>query len=167
MEESMQREYALALRDKTTVGMIMFDIDHFKRFNDTFGHEAGDAVIRQLGVFVRQNVRGSDVACRYGGEEFTIIMPGASEEAVASRAEELRSAIAGMHVQNGSQTLGPVTISLGFAVFPQHASTLPGALRAADAALYKAKNDGRNRVCVYDEKKTPHPSECEGETTFT
>jgi diguanylate cyclase (GGDEF)-like protein/PAS domain S-box-containing protein len=164
MEESMQREYTLALRDKTSVGIIMFDIDHFKHFNDTFGHEAGDAVIRQLGVFVKQHVRGSDVACRYGGEEFVIIMPGAAEEAVSTRAEDLRSAISGMHVHTDSQVLGPVTISLGLAVFPLHASTLQATLRAADAALYKAKRNGRNRVCVHDGKETLLPPGSEEQT---
>ncbi len=151
MEESLERECALASRKGLTVGIIMLDIDHFKHFNDTFGHEAGDALLRQLGALIRHHVRGSDIACRYGGEEFTIIMPDAAIETVQGRAEELRAETARMHVHYDCASLGSITLSLGIAVFPGHGSSAQAILRAADAALYKAKRNGRDKTCTYTE----------------
>ncbi len=159
MEEFFEREHALADRRGTSLGIIMFDIDLFKRFNDTFGHEAGDAVIRQLGVLIRRHVRGSDIACRYGGEEFTVIMPGATIETVRKRAEELRAEAARMQVEHNDRSLGPITLSLGVAVFPEHGSTTDAALRAADAALYRAKKEGRDRVCACEKREVQCPTE--------
>ncbi len=158
MEEAMEREYALALRDGTPLGIIMFDIDHFKRFNDTFGHDAGDAVIRELSAAVKRHVRGCDIACRYGGEEFAIIMPGATAVVAVDRAEALRSEAAQLQLQHDHRSVGSVTLSLGVAVFPEHAPNAEAAFRAADAALYRAKNSGRNRVVACD--RTAAQKEC-------
>lgn len=148
MEESLEREVRRAARTKRPLGIIMLDIDHFKPFNDTFGHEAGDTLLRELGSSLQTYIRGEDVACRYGGEEFILIMPDTTLEAASQRAEQLRAAVQRLTVQHRSQTLKPVTISVGVALFPDHGATGDAVLRAADAALYKAKAKGRNRVVI-------------------
>jgi len=128
----------------------MADIDHFKRFNDTHGHAAGDAVLILAGSFLRTQVRSSDVACRYGGEEFILILPEASREITQLRAENICKHIKHIPVQYDGQTLEAVTLSLGVAGFPAQGSTIDAVLRAADAALYRAKRDGRDRIVVAD-----------------
>ncbi|MGH7319801.1 MAG: diguanylate cyclase [Candidatus Rokuibacteriota bacterium] len=148
MEESLDREIRRAARNKTPLGIIMLDIDHFKRFNDSYGHEAGDVLLRTVAGFLKTHVRGEDIACRYGGEEFTLILPGAPREVSTQRAEFLREGVKELLVTHDGQTLGPVTVSLGVAIFPDHAATGDGVLRAADAALYRAKQEGRNRVVI-------------------
>jgi diguanylate cyclase (GGDEF)-like protein len=148
MEESLGREVRRATRRQSTVGIIMLDIDHFKRFNDSYGHEAGDALLRGVGSFLKTHVRGEDIACRYGGEEFTLILPGAPLEVSAQRAEQLRKGIEELRVIHQGQPLPTVTLSLGAAVFPEHGATGDAVIRAADVALYRAKQDGRNRVVI-------------------
>lgn len=147
LEESLEREQYRSERNKTPLGIIMIDIDHFKRFNDTYGHDAGDAVLHAIGLFLQQNVRGSDIACRYGGEEFVLILTEASIEVTRQRAEHLCEAVKKLQVQYDHQPLA-VTFSLGLAVFPDHGSTVHAVLQAADAALYRAKEEGRDRVCA-------------------
>ena len=147
MEESLERELHRARRREFTLGVVMLDVDHFKRFNDTFGHEAGDLVLRELGQFLRQNVRDSDIACRFGGEEFTLILPEASPGALLQRLEQLRAGVAGLQVMHQGQPLGPITVSLGVATYPEHGETVESLLQGADRALYRAKREGRNRVC--------------------
>lgn len=151
MEESLEREHLRAKRSNTSLGIIMFDIDHFKQFNDVFGHDAGDALLRELGIFLRQNIRGSDIICRYGGEEFIIIMPETTLEIVRQRAEYLKEETKHLQVQYNHQPLSAVTLSLGVAVFPEHGLTTQAVVQAADAALYRAKETGRDRVCVAHE----------------
>jgi diguanylate cyclase (GGDEF)-like protein len=148
MEESLEREMRRAGRGRHPVGIIMLDLDHFKRFNDTFGHEAGDTLLREVGAVLQRSIRGEDIACRYGGEEFTLIMPEASLLDAAQRAEQLREAIRSMNIHHRRQQLGPVTISLGVAIYPDHGPTGDAVLRAADAALYQAKARGRDRVAI-------------------
>jgi|GEM_PF-2084018 len=148
MEESLARELRRAARNQHSLGAIMLDLDHFKRFNDTFGHEAGDALLRELGDFLRTRTRREDIACRYGGEEFAIILPDASIEATLQRAERLRSEFKHLNMQHRGQSLGVVTLSLGVAVFPEHGATVEDILRAADRALYRAKEEGRDRAVV-------------------
>lgn len=148
MEESLEREMRRAVRGRHSVGIIMLDLDHFKRVNDEYGHEAGDTVLRELGSVLQRNIRGEDIACRYGGEEFTLILPEASLGDAAQRAEQLRVAIKALPIRYRKQTLGPITVSLGVAVFPDHGPTGEAVLRAADAALYQAKGRGRDRVTV-------------------
>lgn len=152
MEESLEKEQGLAERKNSPLGIIMLDIDHFKRFNDTFGHDAGDTLLREFGGFLKQHIRVSDIACRYGGEEFTVILPEAGVETVRHRAELLREGVKNMQVQYNRELLGVITVSLGVAVFPQHGSTTQAVLQAADACLYAAKEAGRNRVCVASEE---------------
>jgi diguanylate cyclase (GGDEF)-like protein len=145
-EESLEREVRRAQRRGTSLGVIMLDLDRFKLFNDSFGHEAGDVLLRAFGELLRRKVRGEDVPCRYGGEEFALLLPEASLEAARERAEELRLAAKGLQVAYQDHLLGPVTLSLGVAVYPDQGISGQTVLRAADAALYQSKTDGRDRV---------------------
>lgn len=148
MEETLEREVSRARRAGQTIGVIMFDIDHFKRFNDSFGHIAGDLLLRETGSFLQQHIRSGDIACRYGGEEFTIIMPDTSEAAIGQRAESLRQGIKQIDLHYLGQPLGQVTISAGIALMPTHSLTASGVLAQADAALYRAKRSGRDCVVL-------------------
>src|SRR3989449_2060449 len=148
MEESLVRELRRAARNQRRLGAIMLDLDKFKVFNDTYGHEAGDTLLRELGGFLRSRTRGEDIACRYGGEEFVVILPDASMEVTQQRAERLREEFKRLNVQQRGRSLGPVTLSVGVAVFPEHGSTAEEILRAADHALYQAKAEGRDRVAL-------------------
>ncbi len=146
LEETLERELKWAEREKRSVSVIMLDIDHFKEFNDLAGHDGGDALLRELGIFFKKSTRGGDIACRYGGEEFLIVMPGINKEDAQHRAEELRLGVKELLVYHLGKPLGKCTISLGVAVFPEHGQTIEEMLKAADNALYRAKNDGRDRV---------------------
>jgi diguanylate cyclase (GGDEF)-like protein len=146
LDETLPREILRATRTGSTLGVMMVDIDHFKQLNDTHGHEAGDAVLSALGGFLQHHVRGDDIACRYGGEEFTLILPGASLDAVCDRAEQLRVGVRSLVVRCNNTQLDPIALSLGVAMWPQHGETEEVLLQAADAALYRAKQKGRNRV---------------------
>jgi diguanylate cyclase (GGDEF)-like protein/PAS domain S-box-containing protein len=149
LEESLERELRRAGRNKRSLGAIMLDLDDFKDYNDTFGHEAGDTLLRELGNFLKTNIRGEDIACRYGGEEFALILPEASIEGTRQRAEQLREGVKHLEVQHRGQSLGGVTLSVGVAMFPEHGTTADDILRAADAALYQAKATGRDRVVIW------------------
>ncbi len=146
LDETLPREVLRAARASATLGVIMLDIDHFKQFNDTRGHDAGDAVLSTLGRFLQKHVRGDDIACRYGGEEFTLILPGASLEIARERAEQLRVGAQSLAVRVADTQLTIITLSLGVAIWPHHGETAAAVLHAADAALYRAKQAGRNRV---------------------
>jgi diguanylate cyclase (GGDEF)-like protein/PAS domain S-box-containing protein len=148
MEETLERELLRASRKKLSLGMIMLDVDDFKQFNDTYGHAAGDQILRELGSLLLRQVRGEDIACRYGGDEFILIMPDATQEVTRERAELVCESARMFHLQFEGKNLTPVTFSLGVAVFPEHGSTSTGILRAVDAALYRAKHEGRDRVVV-------------------
>lgn len=124
----------------------MLDLDHFKTFNDTFGHEGGDALLRAFGQFLREHLRKEDIACRYGGEEFCILFCESSLADTVRRAEQLRSGVSHLIVQYGGHHLGVVTVSIGVASYPAHGSTSTELIAAADGALYQAKTEGRNRV---------------------
>ncbi|HEY9077844.1 MAG TPA: diguanylate cyclase [Anaerolineaceae bacterium] len=148
MEETLERELHRAARHKLPVGVVMLDIDHFKLFNDEYGHDVGDAVLRELGIFLSANVRSEDVACRYGGEEFILILPEATLDDVIKRALKLRDGINSLKIQHLDQTFGPITVSQGVAGFPEHGASAGQVLRAVDAALYRAKRGGRDRVVL-------------------
>jgi diguanylate cyclase len=147
MEESLDRELQRAIRKKCPLGVMMIDVDHFKKFNDSFGHEAGDSVLKALGSVFRAQLRSSDIACRYGGEEFAMILPEASLEATRLRAERIREEAKHAISQFRGSPLDTVTLSIGVAGFPEK-SGRETLLRAADQALYDAKAQGRDRVVV-------------------
>jgi diguanylate cyclase (GGDEF)-like protein len=146
--ELLGRELLKARRNRTPVAAILADIDHFKRFNDTWGHEAGDLVLKRVADVIREHVRGSDIGCRYGGEELAVVLPETALEVAVERAERIRRGIEALRLAHGGKLLDPVSASFGVAIFPQHADNGEALLRAADAALYEAKRAGRNRVVV-------------------
>ena len=146
LEESLLLEMQRARRSNSPFSILMLDLDHFKRFNDTHGHEAGDIVLQTLGRFVQRHVRGGDIACRYGGEEFTLVLPGTSLEQAQQRAEELCAGIRTLQVEFNGSSLGPLSFSIGIATFPNHGDGVELVLQAADMALYQAKHQGRDRV---------------------
>jgi diguanylate cyclase (GGDEF)-like protein/PAS domain S-box-containing protein len=148
MEESLARELRRAERQGKPLGIIMVDIDHFKRFNDTCGHDAGDALLKELGSLLQRRIRAGDIACRYGGEEFTVVLLDASPETTQRRAEEIREAAKQLKVQHAARILDPVTLSLGVATYPQNGDTRDALMQNADVALYRAKQEGRDRVCA-------------------
>ncbi|MBB5208349.1 sensor domain-containing diguanylate cyclase [Chiayiivirga flava] len=146
LEESLERELARCARRHQPLAVMMLDLDHFKRFNDTHGHDGGDALLGHVGRLLDALCRGEDIACRYGGEEFILILPEADIEVARTRAEQIRSAISELQILHLRRSLGPVTCSIGVAASPMHADAASALVQAADAALYRAKNAGRNRV---------------------
>lgn len=148
MEEALQRELLRAARNGAPLAILMADIDNFKRFNDAFGHEAGDLLLRDLGALLAAEIRGGDIACRYGGEEFLLILADADLQAAGKCAESLQQKVRSMQVRHRGETLRRVTLSIGVAGFPQHGTTASQIVTAADRALYKAKESGRDRVIV-------------------
>lgn len=146
LEEYLVHERVRATRKNRPLSVIMLDIDHFKRVNDTFGHDAGDAVLRRMGLVLQGHVRGSDIACRIGGEEFALLLPEASLVIAYQRAERILDTVRHMQIKHRGQTLGAITVSLGVAAFPKHGDTPEALIRAADQALYQAKQGGRNKL---------------------
>jgi len=155
MRDTLEFEARRAKRHNATLGLIMVDVDHFKKFNDTYGHEAGDIVLRELGSFLKNHIRQEDIACRYGGEEFILILPNTSLENSRARAEDFREKIEKDFTINYLKKTHRITVSLGVAVFPIHGHTIEEALNAADAALYLAKTRGRNRVEIGNNYEIP------------
>jgi diguanylate cyclase (GGDEF)-like protein/PAS domain S-box-containing protein len=145
LEETIARELARAERDHTNVSFIFLDIDRFKHFNDEYGHEGGDAMLQSLSGLLLHETRQADIPCRYGGEEFLMVLPGASFEVAQARAERWRQEFEAMSVTYREHTMR-ATISLGVATYPLHSKDKDEVIRMADMALYEAKNSGRNRV---------------------
>ena len=148
MEEALEREIVRAMRTATTLSIVAIDLDHFKRFNDTFGHEGGDLVLREAGAVLSKAAHGDNLACRLGGEELMLILPDTPLESAVSLAETIRRKIERLSVMFRGQQLGKITASFGVAEFPRHGDGQREVLRAADQALYRAKAAGRNRVEV-------------------
>ena len=148
MQESLERELRRAARSSRSLGAILVDIDHFKQFNDSYGHEAGDIVLRELGGFLQSQIRGGDIACRVGGEEFLLVLPDTSLDVTRQRAEKLREESKRVSIQYGGRPLAAITLSMGVAGFPVHGTMCDAILRSADEALYQAKAQGRDRVVV-------------------
>jgi diguanylate cyclase (GGDEF)-like protein len=148
LEESLERELSRTMRDAQPLAVLMIDVDHFKRYNDQYGHDGGDAVLRALGRTLREMLRTGDLAARYGGEEFTVALHNAPVAGAHEWSERLREAMRQLEVKSGAQVLPPVTISLGLALFPDHGKTSGELLHAADLALYEAKHSGRDRLVV-------------------
>ncbi|MFZ1142639.1 MAG: diguanylate cyclase [Candidatus Sulfotelmatobacter sp.] len=148
LEESLDRELQLAVRKKQSIAVLFLDLDHFKRFNDSFGHGAGDMVLQSLADLFRSFFRATDICCRYGGEEFAIILPESSSQNAAIRANALRSEVKSLRLQYKKQALGQLTLSAGVAAFPEHGSTSLDLLKIADQCLYESKARGRDIVTV-------------------
>lgn len=148
MEESLDKEIRRAVRHGRSLAVMMLDLDHFKKFNDTHGHGAGDALLVTFAEFLQKFLRGYDVACRYGGEEFVLILPEISGENALKRARQLLDETSHLSVPYQGKTLEAITSSIGIALFPQHGSNWEAVLRAADAALYQAKVGGRNHAVL-------------------
>lgn len=142
LEESLEREVRRTARNGMTVGVIMLDVDNFKRFNNTCGHDASDTMLNSMAKLLRSRTPAGDIASRYGAEEFTLVMPEATLESTRVRAEQLRREVKQLQVQYESRVLGQITLSLGVASFPQHGSSAQLLLQAADSALYEAKHGG-------------------------
>jgi diguanylate cyclase len=146
LEETMGRELPRARRLGESVGVIVIDIDHFKRLNDTYGHDAGDFVLERMGELLRAATRNSDIACRFGGEEFAVILPGATLLTARNRAEAIRAALESLEIEFEGKPLGPLTVSAGVSSMPPHGQDWAYTLQQADRALYTAKQAGRNKV---------------------
>lgn len=146
MEETLERELLRASRNGLPLGIIMLDVDDFKHFNDTFGHAAGDVVLRELASLFLGNFRGEDIACRYGGDEFIIVLPNASSEVTLERAERLCNHVQHLNIKFEGIVVDKITISFGAAIFPTDGTTSLALLKAADTALYRAKQEGSSRV---------------------
>jgi len=145
LEEALNRELILAERHDYPVSMIMTDIDHFKKVNDHYGHLAGDEILRAVGALLKRNARASDIYCRYGGEEFLLVLPQMSLEKAAVRAEQLRRTLSAAPIRYGATAI-PITASFGVAAYPENGRAGERIIEAADKALYEAKDNGRNRV---------------------
>jgi diguanylate cyclase (GGDEF)-like protein/PAS domain S-box-containing protein len=148
MEETLVRELRRGARHGTPVGFIMFDIDQLKPVNDNLGHDAGDVLLKSVGGLLLKLFRGEDVACRYGGDEFTIILPEASLPDVWRRAEELREAVKILQLEYEGKPLRPCSLSVGVAAFPDHGTTIETLIKASDAAIYAAKAEGGDRIML-------------------
>src|SRR5215212_4206516 len=150
LEETLERELARAGRENYSVCVMMIDLDHFKRVNDTYGHEAGDEVLKALAVTLSEECRRGDFACRFGGEEFVVVMPNINLTTAYERAESVRQSLNSLHVTYGQYKL-TITISMGIACFPINGETREAVLHAADQAMYGAKEAGRDHILSYDE----------------
>lgn len=150
MEIALKRELRLAVRRESELSLLMLDIDHFKRFNDTFGHEAGDRVLRELAEVLSASVREEDIVCRYGGEEFLLILPCMGTDESYLRAEAIRKNVNMLRLEFQGKGAQEITVSIGVSAYPQAGQTADELIRAADQALYRAKESGRNRVIIAD-----------------
>jgi diguanylate cyclase (GGDEF)-like protein len=146
VDETMGRELPRARRLRQSIGIIVLDLDHFKQLNDTYGHDAGDHVLQRVGELLRTAIRSGDIPCRFGGEEFGVILPGASLDNARHRAEAIRAAFSAMTLEFDGIRLSSLTLSAGVAALSPHDEDWARALRLADKALYTAKQAGRNRV---------------------
>jgi diguanylate cyclase (GGDEF)-like protein len=148
MQIALEREVARAVRRKSLLAVFMVDVDHFKKFNDQSGHSAGDTVLKEVARVLGSAVRTEDLVCRYGGEEFTIILPDVTPEAAYEKAEALRVAVSELRAVLDNNPDNEITISIGVALFPKDGQVPESLLKHADAALYRAKHEGRNKVVM-------------------
>lgn len=146
LEESLVSQLVEAKSQQQPLVVMMLDVDYFKYYNDTFGHDAGDAILKKLGEFLSHSIRKEDIACRYGGEEFTLTLPGVSLEEGIKIGERIRLGVKEVRVNQGKQAFYAISISIGLACFPEDGQTISQLIQAADKALYQAKETGRNRL---------------------
>ncbi len=149
LDDTLPRELMHAQRHNSQTCLAMLDIDHFKQFNDTFGHEAGDLILRELGCVLRENIRKSDIACRFGGEEFVLVLFDSPLEASRQHLEKICKHVKELQIRYGEQLLGTMTLSVGLVDVSDNGLTADDLLRAADEALYAAKRAGRDRIVAY------------------
>jgi diguanylate cyclase (GGDEF)-like protein/PAS domain S-box-containing protein len=150
LDDTLPRELNHARRQNTRISLAMLDIDHFKQFNDNFGHEAGDLILRELGRTLRENIRKSDIACRFGGEEFVLVLLDSSLEDSHQHIKKICSLVKDLQIRYGEQLLATLTLSVGIVEAPQQSLTADDLLHAADRALYSAKHAGRDCIVVSD-----------------
>jgi diguanylate cyclase (GGDEF)-like protein/PAS domain S-box-containing protein len=148
MEETLEREFSRCSRSKSDLGLLILDIDHFKKYNDDHGHDAGDMVLIEFANMLNDKLRDGDVACRYGGEEFVLIMPGAPLNVLEQRAELIRNDLKRLVINYQGKVLNNITVSIGISSYPLHAENPKALIKAADIALYEAKETGRDRAIV-------------------
>jgi diguanylate cyclase (GGDEF)-like protein len=157
LDETFPRELARATRARTALGVVVLDLDHFKRFNDTHGHGDGDALLKQVGVVLRRSFRESDVVCRYGGEEFVALLPDCDLANAVARAEAVAASVRELTFVHGGRVVAGVTASAGVAAYPLHGREPEALFHAADRALYRSKAGGRDRVTAAEEERGPAP----------
>jgi diguanylate cyclase (GGDEF)-like protein len=155
LEETLPRDLYQAQRRNTPLSVVMLDLDGFKQFNDSFGHGPGDALLRELGRALREPLRKSDIACRYGGDEFLLVLPDSSTTDTQARLEEIRTSLKRLQIRHGEQVLGMITLSAGIAQTPEHGTTTNELLQAADEAMYAAKQSGGDRIVIYQTVSPP------------
>jgi diguanylate cyclase (GGDEF)-like protein len=148
IDEMLEHELAKLRRNRKSAGLMLVDVDHFKRFNDTHGHQAGDEALRKVGAALLSAVRASDVVCRYGGEEFLVFLPECELPEATAKAEALRAAVQAIALRVGGEAIPPISASFGLAMFPETGGNRTELIQLADRALYRAKDAGRNRVMV-------------------
>jgi diguanylate cyclase (GGDEF)-like protein len=152
--EVLASEVERARRNKHPFSVMMIDTDHFKNYNDTLGHQAGDALLRRIGVIFTESLRSIDSAARYGGDEFIILLPEARNERALEVAERIRGMVTTEALNSASEKTA-VTVSIGVAAFPEHGETPEAIIASADNALYRAKRSGRNQVVLADSNLRP------------
>ena len=155
MHDFLERELLRARRTNRSFAVMFIDLDHFKRFNDSFGHDAGDFVLQSFTRLLTSHFRGSDVICRYGGEEFALVLPDSSLNHAEMRSDYLRTKVKKLVISHRETPLGPITCSIGIAEFPVDGSTAEELLRVADKCLYEAKTQGRDRTVTRDKLLAP------------
>ncbi len=148
MMETLQQEFSRAARQHSTIALLMIDLDHFKKFNDTYGHDTGDLVLKRVARELSRNSRIEDTACRFGGEEFCLVCPDVSLENAQHLADKYLRRVRNLDISANHKPLDPITVSIGVALYPHHAHNVEMLLKSADEALYRAKAEGRNRVVV-------------------
>jgi diguanylate cyclase (GGDEF)-like protein len=150
LEDAMTREIRRAVRRKRSVAVLMIDVDHYKRYNDSYGHAVGDQVLVMLATFLKNGIRAEDMACRIGGDEFALVLNEATAEGARGRAEVLCEKVRELSILDSGRVIAGFSFSVGVASYPENGRTLAELLESADKALYRAKETGRNRVCVAD-----------------
>lgn len=148
LNEALAREIQRTVRDGEVISIILMDVDHFKTINDTYGHPVGDSVLIEIARLITKQSRSSDIICRYGGEEFLMVLPGVTPDLAAKRADDIRQTCAETIIQHAGENLG-VTLSFGVAAYPEHGQTMEQIIANADFALYTSKQTGRNRVTIW------------------
>ena len=158
LEESLNREIARCRRSGSGFALLMIDVDHFKRFNDTYGHDAGDSVLRTVGRALQEVCREGDIACRFGGEEFVVVLPDTDREGAVVASERILAFMRNLTLRDNTRNLGSITVSVGLALFPEHGETVKDIVQSADKALYAAKGAGRNRLITAGQETQYSPA---------